>query len=76
MHLFGLLHWQVDSLPTAPPGIFFNSYLFLAVLGLPCCMGFSIVVTSEGYSLVGGIVHGACHCGGFACFAAWAPGRT
>ena len=27
-------------------------YLFLAVLGLHCCSGFSLVVTSRGYSLV------------------------
>ena len=26
-------------------------YLFLAVLGLRCCTGFSLVVGSEGYSL-------------------------
>ena len=30
--------------------------LFLAVLGLHCCMGFSLVVKSRGYSLV--VVHG------------------
>ena len=27
-------------------------YLFLDVLGLCCCMGFSLVVASRGYSLV------------------------
>ena len=27
-------------------------YLFLAVLGLLCCLGFSPVVVSKGYSLV------------------------
>ena len=27
-------------------------YLFLAVLGLCCCVGFSLVVVSGGYSLV------------------------
>ena len=26
-------------------------YLFLAVLGLPCCAGFSLVAASEGYSV-------------------------
>ena len=31
-------------------------YLFLAVLGLHCFAGFSLVATSEGYSLV--VVHG------------------
>ena len=30
-------------------------FLFLAVLGLHCCVGFSLVVTSRGYSLV--VVH-------------------
>ena len=27
-------------------------HLFLAVLGLCCCLGFSLVVSSEGYALV------------------------
>ena len=27
-------------------------YLFLAVLGLPCCSGFSLVAASRGYTLV------------------------
>ena len=27
-------------------------YLLLAVLGLPCCLDFSLVVASGGYSLV------------------------
>ena len=27
-------------------------YLFLAVLGLHCCVGFSLVVAGRGYSLV------------------------
>ena len=27
-------------------------YLFLAVLGLQCCAGFSLAVADEGYSLV------------------------
>ena len=29
-----------------------NFYLFLAVLGLFCCVGFSLVAASGGYSLV------------------------
>ena len=29
-----------------------KNYFFLAVLGLCCCVGFSLVVASEGYSLV------------------------
>ena len=29
-------------------------YLFLAVLGLHCCSGFSLVVASRGYSLAAG----------------------
>ena len=28
-------------------------YLLLAVLGLRCCLGFSLVAASRGYSLVG-----------------------
>ena len=28
------------------------TYLFMAVLGLHCCAGFSLVVESRGYSLV------------------------
>ena len=32
--------------------IFLIIYLFLALLGLCCCLGFSIVVTGRGYSLV------------------------
>ena len=31
-----------------------NFYLFLAMLGLHCCVGFSLVVASGGYSLVAG----------------------
>ena len=29
-----------------------NNYLFLAMLGLCCCMGFSLVAVSRGYSLL------------------------
>ena len=29
-----------------------NFFLFAAVLGLPCCMSFSLVAVSEGYSVV------------------------
>ena len=32
--------------------LFNNLYLFLTVLHLCCCMGFSLVVASEGYSPV------------------------
>ena len=35
---------------------FFLSYLFMAVLGLCCCVGFSLVAVSWVYTLV--IVHG------------------
>lgn len=38
--------------------------LFLAILGLRCCSGFSLVV-SGGYFLVAAC--GASHCGGFSC---------
>ena len=41
---------------TASINIFFLFYafiyLYLVVLSLPCCMGFSLVVTSRGYSVV------------------------
>ena len=36
------------------PALFFLSCLFLAVLGLHCCMGLSLFVVSRGYSLVTG----------------------
>ena len=32
--------------------IFFKKYLFLAVLGLRCCVDFSLVVVSGDYSLI------------------------
>ena len=32
--------------------LFLYIYLFLSVLGLCCCMGFSLVAASGGYSLV------------------------
>ena len=32
-----------------------DCYLFLAVLGLPCCMGFCLVVASKGCPLI--VVH-------------------
>ena len=44
--------------------IFFLMYVFLAVLALHCCVGFSLVAASRGYS------HGgarASHCGDFTC---------
>ena len=44
-------------------------FLFLAMLGLYCCAGFSLVVESGGYSLVGVQFS---HCGGFSCCAAQA----
>ena len=41
-----------------PVELFFKNftYLFLAVLGLRCCVGFSLVAVSASYSLV--VVHG------------------
>ena len=36
--------------------LYLFTYLFLAVLGLHCCTGFSLVVVSGGYSPAG--VHG------------------
>ena len=44
---------------------FFKNRLFLAVLGLRCCTGFSLVVVSRGYLSSGHAQ--ASHCGGFPC---------
>ena len=46
--------------------------LFLAMLGLHCCMRFSVVATSGGYSLVA--VHKRLTCGLSSC-RAWVPGH-
>ena len=48
-------------------------FIFLTVLGLHCCMGFSLVVKRRGYSLV--VVRGlliAVGCSGFSCYRAQA----
>ena len=47
------------------------SHLFLSILGLHCCSGFSPGAVSQGYSL------GAwtSHCGGFSCCGTRAPGH-
>ena len=45
---------------------FFN-LLFLAILGLHCCTGFSLIVASRGYSSL--------WCAGFSCCAAQALGH-
>ena len=45
---------------------FFFSFFLLAVLGLRCCVGFSLVLESAGYSPVAGhrfLIAGASHCG-------------
>ena len=54
--------------------IFKKNYYFLAVLGLHCCTGFSLVATSRGggYSL--GCGGWASHCSGFSCCRVWALG--
>ena len=44
----------------------FKIILLLAVLGLRCCVGFSLVLESAGYSPVAGhrfLIAGASHCG-------------
>ena len=39
--------------PNKQNGVFFRIlFIYLAVLGLPCSLGFSLVVVSGGYSLV------------------------
>ena len=48
-------------------------YLFLAMLGLCCCRGFSLVVVSGPYSLA--VMCGASRCGGLCCCGARAPGH-
>ena len=48
--------------------ILFNS-LFLAVLDLQCCVGFSLGAASGGYYLIS--VHGLLVCGRFSCCGAW-----
>ena len=48
-------------------------YLFLAVLGLCCYVGFSLVVVS-GEQFFGCSAQ-ASHCGGFSCRGAWALGQ-
>ena len=47
--------------------------LFLAMLGLGCCRGFSLAVASGSYSGVG---EQASHCGGFSCFRAQTLGHS
>ena len=46
----------IFPLPSSAFTVFFlltiKLFLFLAVLGFLCCVGFSLVVVSEGYSLV------------------------
>ena len=42
------------------------------MLGLHCCVGFSLVVESGGHSLV--VVRRLLNCGGFSCCGAWALG--
>ena len=56
-------------LATGPPGksqvLFFFFYFFSAVLGLHCCVGFSVVVASSSYALL--------WCTGFSCCEAQTP---
>ena len=55
---------RISCFPLVPFYFFFKGdivfvifiYLFLAVLGLHCCAGFSLVVASGGYPLV--VAHG------------------
>ena len=46
-------------------------YLYLAVLGLPCCLGFSLIAMSRGYSSCS---MRASYCRGFSYCRAWALG--
>ena len=45
--------------------IYIYIYLFLSVLGLQCCLGFSLVADSQDYSLVA--VHRLCTVVAFSC---------
>ena len=62
-----LISWlQSPSAVILEPIFFFFSFFLLAVLGLRCCAGFSLVLESAGYSPVAGhtfFVAGASHCG-------------
>ena len=56
---FTSLHWQADSFNHWTTRevqtwllLIFKMYLFLTVLGLCCCLGFSLVVESRDYSVV------------------------
>ena len=49
-----------------------NIYLFLAMLGLHCCTGFSLVVESWGDSSLGAQTS---HCSGFSCSGAQVLGH-
>ena len=51
---------------------FLNVYLFMAVLGLHCCLGFALAAESRGSSRCGAR---ASHCSDF-CFGAWALGHA
>ena len=56
---------QADFYQLSHQGLFCFTYLFLAVLGLPCCLGFSLVATSGGYASLRQAL--ASHCSGFSC---------
>ena len=47
--------------------------LFLALLGLRCCVGFSLVGVSKGHPL---FVMSASQCGGFSCCGTWVGSRA
>ena len=46
-----LYYLSHEGNPLCGISFYFIYFLFLAVLGLCCCLGFSLVVASEGYSL-------------------------
>ena len=50
-----------------------NTLFILAMLGLHCCVGFSLGRASRGYSSCG---MQASHCGGFSCCRAQALGHV
>ena len=65
----GILFLHIISSIYCLQNLYLFIYLFMAVLGLRCCAGFSLVVESSGYSLV--VVHWLLIIGGFSCCGTW-----
>ena len=70
LETWSINHWATREVHQDTVDFFF---FFLAVPGLRCCMGFSLVVTSSGNSSCGAQ---ASHRGGFCCCGAQALGNV